>query len=159
MRSWLRPLPFALVASYALARAGAGAVNDAAPNRDEALCEALAARHVGCEPDDVTWLGEPGGAVAAVLQRQTRALVHGRDQDDGTFDLYVVSARLSPEGSLLDVEEVHDLTKTPGADEARPLVRGSLAAYVVALGGEPKAVHVLDLAGHEIGRASWRERG
>jgi len=44
---------------------------------------------------------------------------------------------------------VHNLTRTSGADEGRPVLKGTLAAYVVAVDGRPEAVHVIDLAGHE----------
>ncbi|MDB4942826.1 MAG: hypothetical protein JWP97_2360, partial [Labilithrix sp.] len=162
MKPWLRPLPFALVAGFFVSRAGRTSVDDAAPSRSAALCSALAASGVACVAEDVTWVDGPSGTLGAAFG-SARALVrgHGRsggDPDDTsgapserneTFDLFLARARLSPEGHLLELLDVHDLTRTSGADEGRPVLSGSRAAYVVTVDGRPEAVHVLDLAGSE----------
>ena len=161
MKPWLRPLPFALLAGYALARASRTPVDDAAANRSAALCTALARSGVTCVADDVTWVEGASGVVGATVAH-ARALVRGHENEtaasadvgapsdkNDTFDLFMVSARLSPEGHLLDVGDVNNLTRTSGADEGLPVLKGDLAAYVVSLDGRPEAVHVLDLAGHE----------
>lgn len=186
MKLWLRPLPFALLAGYAVSRAGRTPIDDAAPSRSAALCTALLHSGVTCSADDVTWVDGPSGVIGATVG-QARALVRGREvqhataaadigapvEKNDTFDLFSVEARLSPEGHLLDVGEVHDLTRTSGADEGRPVLRGSLAAYVVSLDGHPEAVHVIDLAGHDarayeeltrfqrfqVGVADWQQTG
>jgi len=162
MRVWLRPLPFALVAGYALSRVGRVPIDDAAPNRSAALCTALLHEGVVCAPEDVTWLDGPQG-IGGAFGKEARALVRGREKEhakpepeepgapsekNDTFDLFTVDARLSPEGHLLDIDEVHDLTRTSGADEGAPVLHGTLAAFVVSVLGRPEAVHVLDLAGH-----------
>ncbi|MFO0735767.1 MAG: hypothetical protein U0270_07805 [Labilithrix sp.] len=163
MKIWLRPLPFALLAAYGVARADRAPVDDAAPSRSAALCGSLAkSQHVECEPGDVVWINGPSG-ISGAMRGRARALVRGKDKnpptstandpsappDAETFDLFHVDARLSPEGQLLDVGAVHNLTKTTNADEGLPVLRGSLAAYVVEIDGHPEAVQVLDLAGHE----------
>ena len=187
MKPWLRPLPFALVAGYALARTGRATIDDAAPSRSAALCSALVEAGVTCAAEDVTWVDGPSGVVGATVGR-ARALVRGRERErpaegpadvgapvekNDTFDLFSVAARLSPEGHLLDVDGVHNLTRTSGADEGRPVLLGRLAAYVVALDGRPEAVHVIDLDGHEaksyedltrfqrfqVGVADWQQTG
>ena len=163
MKVWLRPLPFALLTGYALSRAGRTPVDDAAPTRSAALCEALPAEGVTCSAEDVTWVDGPRGVSGATLGH-ARALVRGREkverqvdppdvgapsERNDTFDLFMVDGRLSPEGHLLDVGDVHNLTRTSGADEGVPILKGSLAAYVVSVDGRPEAVHVLDLEGAE----------
>jgi hypothetical protein len=187
MKLWLRPLPFALLGGYALSRVGTTPVDDAAPSRSAALCSALAPSGVTCAPEDVVWIDGPSGVVGATVG-QARALVRGHEREragaapedpgatsdkNDTFDLFTVGARLSPEGHLLDVGEVHNLTRTSGADEGRPVLKGALAAYVVALDGRPEAVHVIDLAGHDahsyeelsrfqrfqVGVADWQQTG
>ena len=187
MKPWLRPLPFALVAGYALSRAGRAPIDDAAPSRSAALCGALVHAGINCTAEDVTWVDGPSGVVGATAGR-ARALVRGRERErsnaapadpgapverNDTFDLFSVAARLSPEGHLLDVGDVHDLTRTSGADEGRPVLAGRLAAYVVALDGRPEAVHVIDLDGHDaksyeelsrfqrfqVGVADWQQTG
>jgi len=186
-KPWLRPLPFALVAGYALSRTGRAPIDDAAPSRSAALCGALVESGVTCAAEDVTWVDGPSGVVGATVG-QARALVRGREREraavapvdvgapvekNDTFDLFSVAARLSPEGHLLDVGDVHNLTRTSGADEGRPVLKGRLAAYVVALDGRPEAVHVIDLDGHDaksyeeltrfqrfqVGVADWQQTG
>ncbi len=162
MKLWLRPLPFALLAGYALARAGRTPVDDAAPSRSAALCKALPAAGVTCSPEDVVWVDGPTGIAGATMGK-ARALVRGREKEravgvadvgapserNDTFDLFMVDGRLSPEGHLLDVGDVHNLTHTSGADEGVPILQRNLAAYVVSVDGRPEAVHVLDLEGSE----------
>ena len=162
MKPWLRPLPFALLASYALSRAGRAPIDDAAPSRSAALCSALAHAGITCSADDVVWVDGPTGVLGATVG-EARALVRGREitqpvaaddmgapvEKNETFDLFSVQARLSPEGHMLAIGDVHDLTRTSGADEGVPVMRGSRAAYLVSLDGRPEAVHVLDLAGHD----------
>lgn len=160
MKIWLRPLPFALVAAYGLSRAGRAPIDDAAPSRSAALCSSLAQTHgVTCDPADVVWIDGPSGVLGA-MGGKARALVRGKDRaasneqgasaaDADTFDLLYVDARLSPEGQLLDVGDAHNLTRSAGADEGRPVARGSLVAYLVEVDGRPEALHVLDLAGHD----------
>src|SRR4051812_31249189 len=114
MKLWLRPLPFALLAGYALSRVGRTPVDDAAASRSAALCSALVDHAVTCVPGDVTWVDGPSGVVGATVG-QGRALVraHEKERSTGTdvgapsdrndtFDLFMVGARLSPEGHLLD---------------------------------------------------------
>ncbi len=187
MKPWLRPLPFALVASYALARAGRAPIDDAAANKSAALCGALAHSGVTCTADEVIWVDGPSGVAGATVGA-ARALVRGHERErataspadigapvdkNDTYDLFSVEARLSPEGHLLDVGDVHNLTRTSGADEGLPVLRGARAAYVVALDGRPEAVHVIDLDGHEarsyedlsrfqrfqVGVADWQQTG
>ena len=157
MKSWLRPLPFALLAAAGLSAVGRAPVDDAAPSRSAALCGTLArAQRITCKAEDVVWLDGPTGITGA-MAGHARALVRGRDAsasedqtDVESLDLLVVEARLSPEGQLLDlVGAAHNLTRSGGADEGLPIVRGSLAAYLVEIDGQPQALQVLDFAGHD----------
>lgn len=167
MKPWLRPLPFALVAGYAITRAGRAPLQDAAATPSAALCDALAHASVRCSPEDVVWVDPPGGVIRATTGR-LRALVRGREvapsqkaqsgapsDENDTFDLFMVGTRLSPEGQLLDVNDVHNLTRTSGADEGRPIIDGNFAAYAVAVEGRPEAIHVLHLEGH--GKPAYEE--
>lgn len=154
VKIWLRPLPFALLAAYGLSGIERAPVDVAAPNRSEALCSTLAAvRDITCAGTDVVWLEQPGGVLSA-MRGGARALVRAKRDvvepgaDPDAFDLFSVHARLSPEGQLLDLGDVYDLTRSPLADEQLPATHGSLAAYVVEVDGRPEAVHLLDFAGH-----------
>ena len=147
MKPWLRPLPFMLMAACGLSRAGRTPVDDTAPNRSAALASALAPTGLACAASDIAWIDGPSGVVGAELGK-ARALVRGRMKDDVTADIFLVTARLSPEGRLLDVSDVYDVSRTSSAEETVPIVHGSLAAYAVTLDGRPEAIHVLDLNGH-----------
>ena len=163
MKTWLRPLPFALALALALASATRAPVDDAAASRSAALCAALVHEGVTCSPADVVWLDGPRGVLGSLGGPTARAIVRGRavpspaeatpapggEAANDSLDVLTVRARLSPEGQLLDVGDVHNLTRSASADESAPIVRGTLVAYVVEIDGHPEAVHVLDLAGHD----------
>src|SRR5689334_14440781 len=108
MRPWLRPLPFALLGAYGLARVSHASVDDTAANRSAALCASLVDEEVHCTADDVIWIDGPSG-VAGAMRGKARALVRGRDKEDA-LDLFSIPARLSPEGRLLDLEPPINLT-------------------------------------------------
>ena len=143
----LRPLPFALALGWVLARAGRAPIDDAAANRSAAVCTAIAHEGLKCTAEDVVWVDGPSG-VAGAMNGAARALVRAKDKED-SIDLYLAYARLSPEGQVLDLDGVHNVTHSTGADENKPVVNGALAAFVVEVDGHPEAVHVLDLGGHD----------
>jgi hypothetical protein len=165
MKIWLRPLPFALAAAALVVVASRAPVDDAAASRSAALCAAMAHDGMTCAAADVVWLDGPSGVLGSLGGARARALVRARTGAPGavgdattseSFDVLAVRARLSPEGQLLDLGDVHDLTHTASADEGLPIVRGSLVAYVVEIDGRPEAVHVLDLAGRDRRLAGHR---
>lgn len=183
MKTWLRPVPLSLAIGCVFAERRAP-VDDAAPNRNVALVGALAERGIDAVPEDVVWLDDEAPGVWSAMFGRTRALVRGHAPgergeaaDEGAasdaHDLYAVDARLSPEGSLLDVGDAYDLTRTSGADEGTPVVSGTRAAYVLYEDARPVAVHVLDLAGHgpsayaelsrfqrwQVALTNWQETG
>jgi hypothetical protein len=140
-----RPVPFALVAALVAAHARGADVNAMARSRSAALIEALQSRGMSCTEEDVTWLvGARGidGAVVGGGRALVRASAHGEPTD-----LYLVEARLSPEGALLDVGTTWNITRTTGVDEARPLVRGAMAAFSTSVDGTATGIHTIDLAG------------
>lgn len=152
MRPWLRPVPFALVFAFALAVGSHASIDDAAASREAALAALLANQGLVVLPEDIAWVDPPTGTLGAIAGR-ARAVFRGRERTDpsegeGTTDIYLVDTRLSPEGSLLDVGDVFDLTRTSGADEGVPVVSGSLVAYVLSADKQAESVQVLDLAGH-----------
>jgi hypothetical protein len=144
-RSSARPVPFVLaIVSVVAARRGT-AIDRAAPSSEAALAEAFGAQGLACTAADVTWVDGPGGVVGAIAG-EARALVRANALGEPS-DLYLARARLSPEGALLGLIEVDDLTNTTGVDESRPVLRGLLAAYATTADGLYTGVHVLDLAG------------
>ena len=134
-----------LVAGCVLAAARGGDLDWAAPSREAALAEVLTRRGLTCDAADVTWVDTAGGIGGAVAGR-SRALVRASTSGDPT-DLYLVEGRLSPEGAVLWVGDLWNVTNTSGVDESRPVLRGRMAAYTTSADGLVTAFHVLDLAG------------
>jgi hypothetical protein len=156
VRAWwlsrARPVPFAVLIA-ALAAAGRGRdVDLVASSPEAAVAEALTARGLACAPDDVAWIVGPAGVWGAV-SGGARALVRARPIAVGVAepsDLYLVDARVSPEGAVLSVGAAYDITNTSGVDESRPVVRGTVAACTTTADGLVTGVHVLDLAGRAV---------
>jgi hypothetical protein len=143
-----RPVVFLLAAALLLVLWTGDNVDLRAPNRSIALCELLAWRGLHCarDRDSVAWLSGPNGLFGAV-RGGGRALIRAQQAGEPS-DLYVVLARLSPEGVLLDAGPAFDVTHTPQADEGSPVVRGSRVAYTTTLDGAVTAVHTLDMSGY-----------
>jgi hypothetical protein len=141
--SW-RPIPYVLAGAIVLVLGSGNAVDGAAPNRGAALCELLATRGLLCSGAPV-WLSGPSG-IHGAMKDGAKALVRARTSGE-PLDLYLVDARLSPEGVLLDAGSAYDLTRTSQADEGPPIVRGSRVAYTTTLDGSVTAIHTIDLNG------------
>ncbi len=152
--AWFRRL-LVFGAAAALATWAARDQLDPKQGRDGALASVLAERGLQASGPDVVWLERPDG-VAQSLAGSARALVRASSEKGEPADIYLVEAKLSPEGVLLDVGSVYPLTQTSGADEQRPIVSGDHAAFVArglsfepgdGSAGEAAAwVHVLDFS-------------
>jgi hypothetical protein len=149
-RAWRRTrsrcVPAVLAAATLIATSRGREVDLAAASPEAAVAETMTARGLACEAGDVTWLqsvrGGPPGRT-----REVRALVRARSGTGEPSDLYLLTARVSPEGTVLDVGEAYDLTNTSGVDESTPTLRGDLAAYTASADGFVTGVHVIDLRG------------
>lgn len=140
-----RPVPFVLLAAFVAKHAASSRALDGAPSRSAALARALELDHgLHAEADDVVWLEAPGRGVG--LRRSARAVVRAR-VGGSPSDLFLAEATLSPEGQLLSVGGVHDLTRSGSVDEGRPVASGRFVAYTTELDGAITAVHVLDAEG------------
>lgn len=141
----------AAAAAIALSR-GPGAD---ARDRSTALAQALVRRGIAAAPADVLWVDPPRGVGS--LGPGSRALVRGSLAQGEPSELFLVDAELSPEGVLIGVRGVHNLTETSGADESRPVIRGEVAAYVARplIEGASPTVHVLDLGGYPPPAGGW----
>ncbi len=142
---WLRPIPFALVIAGVLASRRGADVDLAAASPAAALAAVLATRGIDCAADDVTWTSGASGVAGAMIGG-ARALVRASTHGDPN-DLYLVEARLSPEGSVLEVGATWNLTRTTSVDESRPVFKGHFAAYTTSADNLVTGIHVLELAG------------
>jgi len=144
-RSSWRPVPYAILLGLGVAAARTPDVPLTPPNSATALTEVLRERGLLAAADDITWVDGPSGVLGATVGR-ARALVRATTKEEPA-DLYIVTTRLSPEGVLLEVLGVYDLTRTSGVDEGRPVVDGPRVAYETSFGDTVTGIHTLDLRG------------
>ncbi|MGK4004313.1 hypothetical protein WMF31_16885 [Sorangium sp. So ce1036] len=125
-------------------------VGGGARDRSTALATALAEQGIAAAPGDVVWVDPPGGAFRP-FGLSARAVARGAVRGEPT-DLYLVDTELSPEGVLLAVSGIHNLTETSGAEESRPVVRRETLAYVSRplIEAASPTVHVLHLDGQPV---------
>lgn len=147
MRHWrqvLGPLPLFAVLGLLLHPKGAP---HAARNVDAraALATALAERGLDATPDSIGFV-DPAPSALTSRWRRPRAIV--RASQRGTLaDVYLVETRMSPEGALLGVADVHNLTKTTAASEQQLVVGGQHAAWVIGSESKTYRVELIDLRG------------
>lgn len=123
------------------------------PDPSEAVVRALSAQGLRADPDDVAWIDAPRHSLKDTLRGSTRAVVRAETNGDVQHDVYLVRARLSPEGRVVSVESIHALTKTSDVDETRPVVREhtdwiALATNVPST-GVATGVELYSLAGED----------
>ena len=144
----LKPLLVCAVASGAIAWHRRADV-DARGERTAALAKALrAAQNLEVDPGDVTWLDDASGLGGAV-RGGARAVVRAHAEGEPA-DLWMVRARLSPEGKLLELDGAWNLTRTTGVDEGAPSIHGSMMAFTTRVEPIVTAVHTIDLAGRDV---------
>jgi len=151
-----RHVAFLFMGASALALARGRTADTSAPDRKVALVRALGARGLVVTADDVQWVDRPGGALRAAFGH-ARAIVRASPAQGEPADIFLVETRLTPEGVLLDVGSVYDLSDTTGADESRPVLHGERVAYVSKglFEGSSTTVHVVDLEGQMRAGVDW----
>ena len=140
-----RPLPlFALLCFWLHDYDTATEAARREPDPARSLAVALRTLGLGADPTQVLFLPDqtPRGAVT----RHERAVVLARRPDEPA-DVYLVDARRSPEGNLLELSHAWNLTDTSAADEQSLVVKGERAAWTVAQEGKVFAVQLANLAG------------
>ncbi len=117
-------------------------------DRANALATELSRRGIATRAEDVTFVDPPRGVFGA-LGATSRAIVRTPPVAGDPNDLFLVYAKLSPEGVLLDVGGMFNITETTGADESIPSVEGERLAYVAQplVAGSHATVHVVELSG------------
>jgi hypothetical protein len=66
-----------------------------------------------------------------------------RGAGDDTRDVWCARARVAPDGSVLQIAELHDLTNTPLGDDHELVVRGAYAAFATRAYGQEQGVTLL----------------
>lgn len=160
MISWRRvprrPLALALGAGALAALSGkspepgldglARALASATPHEGEEGADASTGPSASVvAPEDIRWAPSNGAFEDAVLGRPVLYLA--RREKDAPRDVYRALARVTPEGTVLSIGRVRNLSKTPLGDDHALVMSGSLAAYATFAFGAEQSVTVLDLAG------------
>jgi hypothetical protein len=108
------------------------------------LTLALAAQGLVADPSEVRLLADATPAVAAT--RHERALARARHGSEPA-DIYLVRARRAPDGNLLEISAVYNLSDTSAADEGGLVASGERAAWSITQGDKFYAVQLVDLRG------------
>jgi hypothetical protein len=113
--------------------------------RSTALVRELAVQKLEATENDVRWVDAPSGALRS-RSEHPRALVRARRPGEG-WDVFLVRTRLSPEGTLLGVDDVYDLTRTSAVSEDKLAVLGSHAAWTIGDTERTYRIELADLGG------------
>jgi hypothetical protein len=124
-------------------------------SRDEGLAAALGGRGLVVDRKGIVWLGNPSRGVWRSATSTVVAAVRARPAPEDPHDIFLVTARLSPEGALLDVGRHHHLTETSAVDELAPVSDGSgRFAFVERPTSAEEAPRIVRLV--DLGRAPER---
>ncbi|MEM1031138.1 MAG: hypothetical protein AAGN82_12370 [Myxococcota bacterium] len=131
--------------------------------RSEALAATLDRRGLEVDRGGILWLEGPRGNPWAAVTRSTPVVMRARPSADEPHDIFLTSARLTAEGSLMSVGPVFNLTETTGVDELAPIAVGPWVAFAEATdvdGEAPSTIRLLDLRGaaDDGARAEWSRR-
>ncbi len=161
-RAYLRRVGPLVATCGLLAYAASAKLATRGVSRAEVLVSELAKQGISARADEVVWVDGPDPAkgsrsafasfaTSRAIVRATPAPPPGEAAADEAepADLFLVETRLSPTGVLLEVGGAYNLTETAAADESRPVVAGSLVAYLAEplVEGARTTVGVLDLRG------------
>jgi hypothetical protein len=94
---------------------------------------------------DLRW--EPSGGMLADWTTGRWLLFLGSAVADGPRDVYRARVRLSPEGKVVGIGAIYNLTSTPIGDDHALVVNGTKAAYATWAYGKETSVTALDLSG------------
>jgi hypothetical protein len=142
----LRPLPLVLAGVWLLQRSpGAPAEAMAEPDLSVALTLALRAEGLSADAVDVYWVDGPGGIVESRSERPRAVMLARRAGEPA--DVYVARVKLSPEGRLLKVTGVYNVSETSAVEERQLIAFGERVAWTISGGGKTYSVHFADLRG------------
>lgn len=131
-----------------MAAFAACAAHGAAPGHDlDALARALGRSAGGATvlPADVRW--EPSRGIVSDFVVGRWVLFLARSPGEDTRDVWRARARVSPDGSVVDVADAHDLTNTPLGDDHALVMHGWNAAFATRVYGQEQSSTVLALGG------------
>jgi hypothetical protein len=142
----MRPLPVLFGIAYLIQRA------DSLPDRviyeadrERGIQAALATRGLGAREEDIHFVTPTRPLLTSPVVHE-RAIVRAQRRREPA-DIYLVDARRSPEGHLIDIAGIYNLTSTSAADEQQLVVSGDRAAWVITQDGAASSVQYADVRG------------
>jgi len=140
----LRPMPLLLLLTWLLQRTDGVAPNTRAEtDLTRAIVLALAERGLRSDAEDVHFITD-SATVARSPVRRPRAVALARHGSDPT-DVYVVETRVSPEGHLIELTDVFNVSDTSAAIERGLIVSGDRAAWLIGPDNAIGSVQYADL--------------
>jgi hypothetical protein len=117
------------------------------PDPARAVVLALQSRGITADPGDVHFLPEEPRRFAQVTERERAVVRAGRPGEPA--DIFLVRTRRSPEGELLELTGIHNLSETSAADERGLVVSGNRAAWSLGQDGTLHSVQYADFSGEQ----------
>jgi hypothetical protein len=108
------------------------------------LSLALAAQGLVSDPTEVRLLPDATPSLAAT--RHERSIVRARRGSEPS-DIYLVRSRRAPDGNLLEISAVYNLSDTSAADERGLVASGERAAWTIGQGDHVNAVLLANMRG------------
>jgi hypothetical protein len=145
-RPSLRPLPL-LAVSFWFLHWNDGAPRAARTESDasKALCVALAARGLQAEVANVHFVPKAPRPWDLSVDRARAVVLAHRDGDPN--DVFIVETRVAPGGTLLEIDDVFNLSATSAADEQNLVVSDVRAAWAIGTGDTISSVQFADFRG------------
>ncbi|MEP7050787.1 MAG: hypothetical protein ABJB12_10555 [Pseudomonadota bacterium] len=142
----LRPMPLLLLLTWLLQRTD-GVEQNARAETDltRAIVLALAERGLHADADDVHFISDTATLAKSPVGRPRAVTLAQRGSDPA--DVYVVETRVSPEGHLIELTDVFNVSDTSQADERGLIVKGDRAAWLIGQDNAIASVQYADLRG------------
>lgn len=151
----LAALVAVVAAVVTLVRSPGAAIAD----RNEAVVRLLEQRGLSVDREGILWVDRPPYGLVRSATGGAAVVVRAALTPSDPHDIYLLTARVSPEGGLLGLGRAHNLTETTAVDEQRPVGHGARLAFVEQpmMGGDkPSRIRFVDIAGHaRDARKSW----
>jgi len=140
----LRPMPLLLLVTWLLQRTdGVAARTRAETDLTRAIVLALAERGLRAEVEDVHFITDTT-TLARSPVRRPRAVALAQHGSEPT-DVFVVETRVSPEGHLIELTDVFNVSDTSAAIERGLIVNGDRAAWLIGADNAIASVQYADL--------------
>lgn len=140
----LRPMPLVLLLTWLLQRTdGVEAKTRAETDLTRAIVLALSERGLQSDADDVHFISDTP-TLAKSPVRRPRAVALAQHGSDPT-DVFVVETRVSPEGHLIELTDVFNVSDTSAAEERGLIVSGDRAAWLIGPENAIASVQYADL--------------